>query len=321
MSWIKENKFLAGLIGGTLAAVVGLYFVGSQGATKYDDAKAEFDTAVSETSTFERSPLYPSDENANAKSKALDGYKADAGKLQAAFEPFRPKEIKNISPQDFGNTLVKANEDLRKSFTEANVKVPEPFFCGFETYRTNLAAGPATGILSYQLDAVRFLMQTLASSGASELKNLHRPALAEEEGKQFMPADSAVARPLPLEITFSGPEKSVRTFVTAITKLEERHFVIRSLRIANAKTEPPRTADAKFDAPKPANTSNANDLFSGGFVFPGDEPAAGAPKPEAPKPAPAADSSRILSQVLGNEDVHVFLRLDLMQFLPAKKLP
>jgi len=51
--------------------------------------------------------------------------------------------------------------------------------------------------------------------------------------------------------------------------------------------------------------------------------AAPAPAPApAPKPAPAAgDSGRILSQVLGNEEVQVFLRLDVMLFLPAKKLP
>jgi hypothetical protein len=321
MTWIKENKFLAGLIGGTLLGVVGLYFLGAQGTSKYDAAKEAFDAAAGEVSTFERSPLYPSNENANAKSKALDEYKANAEKLQAAYEPFRPKEIKNISPQDFANNLVKANEDLRKAFTEGNVKFPEPFFCGFESYRTNPAAGSATGILSYQLDSVKYLMQALAKSGASELKNLHRPVLAEEEGKEFKPGDAAVARALPLEITFSGQEKAVRAFISTISKPEERYFVIRSLRIANAKKDPPRTSDAKFETAKPAKAASASDVFSGGFVLPGDEPAAEAPKEEEKKPAPAADSSRILAQVLGTEEVQVFLRLDLMQFLPAKKLP
>ena len=87
---------------------------------------------------------------------------------------------------------------------------------------------------------------------------------------------------------------------------------------------PPRAADAKFDKPKAAKVGTAADVF-GGFVLPGEEPAAGDAKPEeaaapAPEVAPA-DSSRILSQVLGNEELEVFLRLDLMQFLPAKKLP
>ena len=321
MSWIKENKFLAGLLGGTLLGIVGLYFVGAQGTKKYEAAKEAFDAAAGEASAFERSPLYPTNENANAKSKALDEYRANAEKLQAAFEPFRPKEIKNISPQEFGNNLVKVNEELRKAFSEGNLKFPDAFFSGFENYRTALADGSATGILSYQLDSVGYLMQTLAKSGATELKNLHRPQLDEEKGKAFKPADSAVARPLPLEITFSGPEKAARSFLSAISKPGERYFVIRSMRIANAKKEPPRTSDAKFETAKPAKAPSASDVFSGGFVLPGDEPADAEPKAEEKKPAPAADSSRILAQVLGTEEVHVFLRLDLMQFLPAKKLP
>jgi hypothetical protein len=57
-------------------------------------------------------------------------------------------------------------------------------------------------------------------------------------------------------------------------------------------------------------------------VLPGDDAAAPAPAAEtAPEASKAADSSRILAQVLGNEQVQVFLRLDVLQFLPAKKLP
>lgn len=324
MSWIKENKFLAGLLGGTLVGVVALYFVGSRGAGSYDTAKEQFDLAAGEASAFERLSLYPTTENANAKRKALDEYKQSADELQAAFEPFRPKEITNISPQDFTNKLKTVNDEVRKALNDGGTKVPDAFFCGFEGYKTNPAAGPATGILGYQLDFIKSLMLSLAKSGASELKNLHRPLLAEEEGKEFKPADAAVARALPLEITFSGPEKAVRAFLSSITKPEGKYVVIRSMRISNAKKDPPRTADAKFEAPRAARPA-AGEAFSGGFVLPGEEPATPTDKPaEAPAPAPApapSDSSRILAQVLGNEEVQVFLRLDLMQFLPAKKLP
>jgi hypothetical protein len=41
--------------------------------------------------------------------------------------------------------------------------------------------------------------------------------------------------------------------------------------------------------------------------------------PDAQPSAPAA--GRILSQVLGMEEVQVFVRIDLMQFLPPAKLP
>lgn len=320
MSWIKENKFLAGLLGVTLLGAVGLYFLASSGGTRYDAAKERYDAASSEVSTFKKQPLYPSTANRDGKKKALDDYKKATESLQAAFDAFRPKEIKNTSPQEFTNRLKSVNDEVRKAFDDAGTKVPEAFFCGFESYKTNLARSGATGILDYQLGAIQNLMLVLAKSGATELKNLHRPNLPEEDGNAYKPGDADVARALPLEITFQGPEKAVRAFVSALSKTDERYFVIRSLRIANAKKEPPRAADAKFEKPADAKAPAAGAFGGGGFVLPGDE--AKPAETVAPAAAPAAaDSSRILAQVLGNEEVQVFLRLDLMQFLPAKKLP
>jgi hypothetical protein len=336
MTWIKDNKFLVALIGGTLVGIILIYIVGSKGASSYVQAKQEFDTAASEASNFERLALYPRAENRDGKSKALDDYRAAIKELQAAFEPFRTAEIPNISPQEFTDRLKSVNDQVRQAFAESKTTVPEAFFSGFEDYKTTLARGNATGLLEYQLGGIKDLMLALAKSGASELKNLYRPALPEEQGNPFQPQPADVARPLPLEITFTGSEKSVRDFLSAITKLEGRFVVIRSLRIANAKKEPPRAADAKFEAPAAAAAAGAapavTDIFGGAFVLPGDDAAAAGDKPAAagdkpaaptaPTPPPApADSSRILAQVLGNEEVQVFLRLDLLQFLPAKPLP
>ena len=151
--------------------------------------------------------------------------------------------------------------------------------------------------------------------------------MPEEDGRVYTPNDTDVARPLPLEITFLGPEKSVRAFLSSIVKPEGRYVVIRSIRVTNAKKDPPRASDAKFDKPAAAAAAaGGGDVFGGGFVLPADDAQPTKKPAEAAAPTPAAtaapaDSSRILSQVLGNEEVQVFLRLDLMQFLPAKKLP
>ena len=333
MTWIKENKFLVALGGGTLVAVIALFVVGSQGKTRYDAALEEFSAAASEASGFERLSLYPRDENRDGKTKALDEYRSAVTSLQEAFGPFRPEEIQNVSPQDFTSKLIAVNDEVVKAFNDAGTTFPEPFFLGFEAYKTSLARGESTGILGYQLGKIRSLMLALAGAGASELKNLHRPTLPEEDGRKFEPGPNAVFRSLPLEITFMGTEKSVREFISQIVKTDEKFTVIRSLRISNAKQDPPRAADAKFDKPAaaaPAGGSVFGGAFDGGFVLPGEEPAgdaADAPAvEETPETAPApdpgpSDSSRILSQVLGNEEVQVFLRLDILQFLPAKKLP
>jgi len=342
MSWIKDNKFLVALGSGTLVGLILIFLVGSKGATRYQQAKEDFDASAAEVKDFESRPLYPRQENCDGKHKALAEYRQATEALQTAVAGFRPKELKNISPQDFTNQLKAVDEEVRKAFEDSGTKLPDPFFSGFENYKTSLAKSEATGILEYQLAGIKQLMLALAKANVTELKNLYRPLLPEEGGREYKPQDSDVARLLPLEITFSGPEKAVRAFFSALIKLHGQYVVIRSIAVTNTKKDPPRSSDAKFDKPAAPPPTAADDVFGGGFVLPGEEPktddkktALGtAPKktvpgtapPLAPAPAPApapavADSSRILSQVLGNEEVQVFVRLDIMQFLPAKKLP
>lgn len=310
---------MAALVGGTLVGAVLLYFVGSAGVRKYDEAKVKYDADAAEAADFEKLPLYPTTDNKNEKSKALGDYRKAVESLQRAFEPFRPKEIKNMAPQEFTSRLLSANTEVRKAFEDAGTTVPEPFFMGFERYKTTLASGKTTGILDYQLGAIKKLMLALAKAKPTDLKNVHRPSLPEEDGQAYAPAATVVARPFPLEITFTGTEKSAREFLSAIAKPDSHYFVIRSLRIGNLKKEPPRAADAHFAkaaADKPA--PGAAEIFGDGFVLPAEGAAATADAPAAPKPA---DSSRILAQVLGNEQIQVFVRLDLLEFQEAKKLP
>jgi hypothetical protein len=323
MSWIKENKFIAGLTMGTLLGVIVLFFVGSLGSDKYEAAKEKFDTASSEAAGYEKGPLYPKPENKSGKSKALGEYRQSVESLQAVFEPFRPKEIKNISPQEFTDRLLAANTEVRKAFTDAGTVVPDAFFVGFERYTTSMAPSSTTGILEYQLNSIKSLMLAMSKAKIGELKNLYRPTNPEEDGQIYIPSDTSVARSFPLELTFTGTEKSVREFLSSITKPQDQYVVIRSFRLGNMKKDPPQTKDAHFDnADSSSKPATSGDVFSGGFVLPGDPaPASSEKAAQAPAPSKPADSSRILSQVLGMEQIQVFLRLDLLEFLPAKKLP
>lgn len=336
MSWIKDNKFLVALGSGTLVGLILVFLVGSKGATRYQQAKEDFDVSAAEVKDFESRKLYPRQENCDGKHKALAEYRQATESLQTAFAGFRPKDLKNVSPQDFTTQLKAVDEEIRQACEDSGTKLPDPFFCGFENYKTSLAKKDATGILEYELAGIKQLMLALAKSDATELKNLYRPMLPEEGGREYKPQDSDVARPLPLEITFSGPEKAVRAFFSALLKLPGQYVVIRSIAVTNTKKDPPRASDAKFDRPAAPPSTAVDEVFGGAFVLPGEEPKTDdktigpgtTPKTIGPgttpplTPAPAvADSSRILSQVLGNEEVQIFVRLDLMLFLPAKKLP
>ncbi len=330
MNWIKENTFVAALAGITLIGAIILFIVGSRGAARYNEANAAFNASAEEVAAFERLPLYPKDENRDGKRKALIDYRNEVEALRDAFNPYRPESLENLSPQAFNDRLLASRAEVGSALEEAGATLPDGFFMGFEPYTTSLPREGATGIMNYQLSAIKDLMLSLASSSPSALLNLHRPRLPEEDGTSFEPADEAVARELPVEIIFKGTEQAARDFVTSVVSLENHFFVIRSLRVINEKREPPRSADAELVAPAAAVEPEAADPFAGaGFVFPdedepaadGDAGAAEEPAADAPAaPAEPADSSRILGQVLGNEEVIVFLRIDILQFLPAKEL-
>lgn len=333
MSWIKDNPFVATL-GGITAVVTGaLVFVGSHASTTYQthlDSYIENGSTVTEAA---KGPLYPNADNSRGKRKALADYRESLLKLQESFSAYRPAELKKLSGQDFTGNLKAADAQVREALKTSKTTIPEAFFLGFEGYKGGaLAKEGATGILDYQLGAATELFLSLAKAAPTELKNVYRKELVEETGGTFT-ADGRFFRALPMEITFTGTESSVRNFLNSLAASETYYYSIRTIRINNARETGPSPADAKFEAPRPAGASSPNDPFGGGgFVIPGDPapaPAApAAPAVDGAAPAPAApaapatvDSGRILQQVLGMEEVSVFIRLDVCQFLPVKELP
>jgi hypothetical protein len=337
MSWIQKNSFPLALSGITLLGVAGLFYYGTLGSTRYETAKTDYDTALAEASSIETTVPYPTVPNRDGKKKAIEDFKKDVESLQASFSAYRPGELQMVSPEKFIDRLKEVSQETRKQFELNAVVVPDGFFVGFKEYTSKFPTKSSTGILGYQLEAIRELLVVLAKSGATEVKNLHRPGLDEESGLVYQPAADAVARALPMEITFKGPERSIRRFISSLAKSESHYWVVRSLRISNMKMDPPKTADAKFNVPAARNQREAafEDIFRFGEEGENDapvEPVEGAqpgtesapPAAPVPAPAPAAPApgeNRMLALILGNEELVVHIRLDLMMFHEPKPLP
>jgi hypothetical protein len=328
MSWLQKNSFPMALSGFTLLGVAGLFYYGTLGSARYEQAKSDFGQALDEATTIEKTVPYPKDSNRDGKKKAIEDFKKDVETLQQSYASYRSGELQMVSPEMFIDRLKKINEESINALNINAVTFPDGFFCGFKDYTSKLPSKSATGIMGYQLESIRELLLALAESGATEIKNLHRPPLEEESGLVYKPAADAVARPLSLEITFQGPERALRRFVTALSNTDNRYWVIRSMRIGNMKKDPPKTADAQFGAQAARNQQDP--AFEDIFNFnEGEKKAAAegaevpAPPPAAPAPAvPAApEGGRILSLILGNEELLVHLRLDLLLFLEPKPLP
>ena len=183
MSWIQENRFAAGLGGITAVAAVGLIAWGVSAGKKYNQAKEDFATASSAVTSMKNGSLFPDEDNKSAKEKAVKDYDKAVKDLQALFKPFSAATPPNIEPDAFSETLAKAKEAVAKAFTDAGTEVPAEFFLGYESLTKETVKKEATGILTYQMEAVGQLLADLAAAAPTKLINIHRPPVEEEDGK------------------------------------------------------------------------------------------------------------------------------------------
>lgn len=325
MSWIQENRFAAGLGGITIVAAGGLIFWAMAGSSKYNKAKEEYAAAVASVDSMESSKLYPKDANLKAKKAAVEDYDKAVQSMRKAFDAYRAETPPNVEPDAFNEALRKAKDTAAAAFGASKTELPPEFFLGFEKYTTSPVKREATGILTYEMDAMSQLAANLAAAAPARLLNIYREALPEEDGKTFDGKGKSF-RTLPIEISFNGTEDSLRKFLSSLDDSGKYYFVVRSMRVTNEKAKAPTAADGAFKqeeggAAAPA-AGGAADPFggAGGFVLPGEEPAApagdAAPAAPATPAAPAGGDGLILQQVLGSEKINAFLRIDIVQFLP-----
>ncbi len=326
----KEKSFCIVLGAVTAVCVGGLSFWAYTAGGKYTATKEQFDAVVGEIQKMESLPLYPTEENQAAKNKAILEYKGATEELVTRLKSYRPKELVNTQPQTFTDSLKKAAKEVKDAYAAAGLSIdeekgalPKSFYLGFESYTSGLAQQSATGLLSFQLAAISDLHQMLAAAKPVALNNFYRVPLEEEKGDVYTKPADAIARSLPVEISFTCQESSLRQFLTSIVNSKKYYFVVRTMRITNEKTVGPKAQDAEFSKPESAAPAGGDGFgLPGGdaFVLPTDGGAAAAtPAPAAP--APAKSSEQILKQVLGSEKIHVFLRIDQLLFDDTVKVP
>ena len=350
MSWIQENKFVAGLAGVT--AVLGgaiLYFGNSQG-NQYDEKVTEYEALKAEYRKLQKSKPFPDAGNLEEKKENIASYEAVINDVRNTFSEFKADQLGKITPEQFNDRYVKMAKELRAAFQDAGTTMPENGTgFGFEKYANNMAKSGATAMLSYEMNAVQWLLSQLAAAKPAELNNIKRDELSVETG-QVEPAPPSRggkrgrgnrgAKPaaesekaytlMPVELSFTASESSLREFLKSMVNSKEYFYSIRALRIRNEKQTPPTVKDAGFPAggggggAAPAG-GDENDPFAG-IAIPdeGDDSGEGEGDDggEVPVPAPkpvAGNGERILKQVLGSEKLHVFIRFDIVYIKGEEK--
>lgn len=304
MSWIQENKFAAGLAGVTFVAVGGLWYWGNGCKDKTQEARDLFAQATGQIRILENGRLYPSEANRDLKRKAVTEYTQQAVALRDRMIQFRPASLDPVASEVFSKQLQESGSRVQAAFQTSKTSLPQGFLMGFESYSSSVAQRDATGLLGYQVKATEWLFIKLAEARPEAVLNVHRPRLPEEKGTAYAYQKGDVARDLPIEITFSGSARALREFMSSLVDSKEFYFVPRVVRIENEKTTPPSRSDAQFKVPSTAPTAD-------GFGQTLPDPAAD------PTAQPTPEREEILKQVLGNEQVRVFLRIDLRLFREA----
>lgn len=338
MSWINQNKFIAGLVAVTVVLCAVTIYLGKNASGRYDQALTDYRAANADVSRFERLPLYPNQDNLVGKTKAIADYETSIANLREAYAKFQSELPARISPQEFGNRLVTANEQITARLNEAGVELPADFYSGFEGYTTSLAQSGATPVLNFQLDVVDHVMADLAAARPAALLNFHRIRQPEENGTTYQAPPGEIARPHTFELTFRATEPGVRKFLSTLADTSGRFTVIRVLRITSEKTDPPKTSTAQFGsaAPAPAATPFTGGQFGGFDELFGDDAADDddaeevadaadegddAAAADPPAPAPSSEGNRMLAQVAGSEMLNVFVRFEAMQFQTPSEKP
>ena len=326
MSWIQENKFVAGLGGVTAVLAGAIFYFGNSQGNQYDEKLEEYNSLKAENKKLLKAKPFPDAGNREAREENIAKYESTIEDVKNTFASFSAGELASISPEEFNNRRDQMEKKLLSAFTGAGTTLPEKTAFGFEKYATEAVKSNATATLGYQMGALDWLFSELAKVKPAELANIRRDELAVEKGVQAAPTpqrrgssrgrrgpaaqEEKAYTLMPVELTFTASEASLREFLKAMVNSKEYFYSIRALRIRNEKQTPPNIKDAEFP---PEDLGGGGNPFPGGMGLPEEGEDAGGGAVPVVEPG-----QRILKQVLGDEKLHVFIRFDVVLIKGSK---
>lgn len=301
MSWITQNKFLAGF---GIAMVVG---VGALGYLTYSamdrssSAETEYHDALEELKQLQGGHPYPEKANRDkiiaqktAYQEKIAAFQKHLADTVMAVEPLSPTEFQDKLKETVARITAKAAG-------EANLKLgPEKtadkFYMGFPEYASKSPEKALVPQLSRELLAFESIVNLMLAAKDVELIELKR-----EESK---PAATPVANPKAekkivhrsgFTLKFASSDTAFRNILNGIVGNKEHFFIVRQIAVHNSNPQAPAK---KNDAP-PVN-----------------------PRPTDPK-APAAPKApeAKLEYIFGTERVNAHLEIELVDFTKPDAAP
>lgn len=294
--WFNQNPWLGKFVmiaaGATLAAVI-LLFV-TRG--KYEQAVARFNEASAERSRLERLDPFPTEDNFKKMQVYVEGYRADLDKFKAELKTHVLPLPADLPANEFQTRLRQAITETTDKARGAKMKLPEPFFLGFDEFTAALPNATAAPLLGQELTQIQQLMNILIDARVESVVDFKRTPLAEEGGPAKTPTPAPGRKPGPagsesakllergvVDFRFVAVPSAARKAINQIASATEQIYVIRTLHVRNEKDKGPGRAGG--NEPLPAGKEGAAPKQSGNLNF-----------------------------IVGNERVEVAARVEIVRF-------
>src|SRR4051812_17085212 len=113
MSWVKENKFLAGLLGAVVVGGGALGYLVFTAKSKADESTQTFEAQAQELNRLEHLPAYPNPENLAKLQAQRDEHVALLDKLQRDLAMVK-EPVEPLDPRAFQDRLREAVTEFVK---------------------------------------------------------------------------------------------------------------------------------------------------------------------------------------------------------------
>ena len=189
MNWVKENKFLAGLIGATVVGAGAFGYLLYSAKAHADEANQTFESQAAELNRLQHLPAYPDQENLAKLQAQRDEHVGMIDKLQKELAAVK-EPTESLTPREFQDHLRDAVTKFTKD-AEGKMALPKTFYMGFDRYQSAPPTDEAAPLLGRQLKEVQAVLNTLLDARVAELKRFERDELPEEGGKAAKAAGEA----------------------------------------------------------------------------------------------------------------------------------
>jgi len=320
MSWIKENKFLAGFTAATVVGAGALGFLLFQAKGKYDEASTNFEQESSELNRLQTSKPFPNDDNVKKLDAQKKQYAAAIAELQKGLGKLEIP-LEQISPQQFMDRLRSTVDSIKQRAGENSVKLNgDVGNLGFDRYLSEPPRAEAAPALARELKAVEMILATLIKNRVTEIKDLARDEVPEERGGR---AEADPAKPggksgknakdlvasSGVQIGYVTEQSNLMDTLNQIISAKEQFFIPRVVAFKSEKETGPLRNDPSVAsnnvAPVPPPPQPGDPAAPPVPALPG------VPPPGAIPGVAAAPPQRI---IVGEEKVETTLRIEIVNF-------